>query len=42
MSKPQVCIVGSGMITQVQILSTIYHLQRMGVIGDISICAGKV
>jgi len=27
------------MITQVQILPSIYHLQRLGVVGDISICA---
>ena len=38
-AKPQVCIVGGGMITQVQILPSVYHLQRMGVVGDISICA---
>jgi len=38
-SKPQVCIVGGGMITQVQILPSIYQLQRLGVVGDISICA---
>ncbi len=38
-SKPQVCIVGGGMITQVQILPSIYHLQRMGIVGDISVCA---
>ena len=38
-SKPQICIVGGGMITQIQILPAIYHLQRMGVVGDISICA---
>jgi len=38
-SKPQVTIVGGGMITQVQILPTIYHLQRTGKVGDISICA---
>jgi len=38
-NKPQVCIVGGGMITQVQILPSIYHLQRLGIIGDISICA---
>jgi D-galacturonate reductase len=38
-SKPQVCIVGGGMITQVQILPSVYHLQRQGVIGDISVCA---
>jgi D-galacturonate reductase len=40
MSKgPQVCIVGGGMITQVQILPSFYHLQRQGVVGDIAICA---
>jgi len=39
MSKPEVLIVGGGMITQVQILPSVYHLQRQGVIGDISICA---
>lgn len=39
MSKPEVAIIGGGMITQVQILPSIYHLQRQGVIGDISICA---
>jgi predicted dehydrogenase len=38
-NKPQVCIVGGGMITQVQILPSIYHLQRAGLVGDISICA---
>jgi len=37
--KPQVCIVGGGMITQVQILPSIYQLQRMGVVGSIDICA---
>ena len=37
--KPQVTIVGGGMITQIQILPSIYQLQRMGVVGDISICA---
>jgi len=37
--KPQVCIVGGGMITQIQILPSIYHLQRLGLVGDISICA---
>ena len=38
-SKPQVCIVGGGMITQIQILPSIYHLQRLGIVGDISVCA---
>lgn len=37
--KPQVCIVGGGMITQVQILPSIYQLQRLGLVGDIHICA---
>lgn len=27
------------MITQIQILPSIYHLQRMGMVGDISVCA---
>ena len=38
-TKPPVCIVGGGMITQVQILPSIYQLQRLGLVGDISICA---
>ena len=38
-SKPQVCIVGGGMITQVQILPSIYQLRRLGIVGDISVCA---
>ena len=37
--KPQVCIVGGGMITQVQILPSIYQLQRLGIVGEISVCA---
>ncbi|MHC4302442.1 MAG: Gfo/Idh/MocA family protein [Planctomycetota bacterium] len=37
--RPQVCIVGGGMITQVQILPSIYQLQRLGVVGEISVCA---
>ncbi len=37
--NPQVCIVGGGMITQVQILPSIYQLQRLGVVDKISICA---
>ncbi len=38
-SKLQVVIVGGGMITGVQILPSIYHLQRLGVVGKISVCA---
>ena len=37
--KPEVCIVGGGMITHDQILPSIYQLQRLGIVGDISICA---
>ncbi len=39
MKKPEVLIVGGGMITQVQILPSVYHLQRQGIVGDISVCA---
>ena len=39
MSVPQVTIVGGGMITNDQILPSLYHLQRQGLIGEISICA---
>jgi D-galacturonate reductase len=39
MNRPEVLIVGGGMITQVQILPSVYHLQRQGVVGGISICA---
>jgi len=39
-NKPlDVTIVGGGMITQVQILPSIYQLQRMGVVGKIKVCA---
>jgi predicted dehydrogenase len=38
-NKPQVCIVGGGMITQVQILPSFYQLQRLGIVGDIHISA---
>jgi len=41
MTPPQVCIVGAGMIVQVQILPSIYQLQRLGVIGAISICGSR-
>ncbi len=37
--KIPVCIVGGGMITQVQILPSLYQLQRLGRVGDIHICA---
>ena len=37
--RPQVTIVGGGMITQIQILPSIYQLQRLGVVGDIGVTA---
>ncbi len=40
MKKPlEVTIIGGGMITQDLLLPTIYHLQRTGFLGKISICA---
>lgn len=40
MSAPlHVTIVGGGMITHDQLLPSIYHLQRTGLVADISICA---
>ena len=38
-TKPEVCIIGGGMITQAQILPSVYQLQRLGVVGNISVCA---
>jgi len=38
-NKPEVCIVGGGMITQVQILPSAYQLQRLGLVGEVSVCA---
>lgn len=37
--KPMVTVVGGGMITQTQLLPTLYHLQRTGQIGPIRCCA---
>jgi len=39
MIRPQVAIVGGGMITHDQLLPSAYHMQRQGWIGEISICA---
>jgi len=36
---PTVTIVGGGMITQVQILPSVYQLQRVGLVGDMQISA---
>ena len=39
MGKPQVLIVGGGMITHDQLLPSLYHMQRQNRIGEITICA---
>jgi D-galacturonate reductase len=39
MSTLEVTVVGGGMITQDQILPSLYHLQRQSVVGGIAICA---
>ena len=36
---PRVTIIGGGMITRVQLLPSIYHLQREGLLGDIHVCS---
>jgi len=39
MKPPQVLIVGGGMITHDQLLPSIWHMQRQGWLGEISVCA---
>lgn len=39
MSRPPVLIVGGGMITHDQILPALYHMQRRGDLGEITVCA---
>ena len=39
MMKPEILIVGGGMITHDQILPSLFQMQRQGRIGEISICA---
>lgn len=39
MTKKDILIIGGGMIVHDQILPSLYHLQRIGGIGQISICA---
>ncbi|MEZ5404334.1 MAG: Gfo/Idh/MocA family oxidoreductase [Bryobacteraceae bacterium] len=41
MSQPQVLLIGGGMIAHDQILPSLYHLQRTGVIGDIAVVAQR-
>src|SRR5258705_5262929 len=38
---PQVTIVGGGMITRDQLLPSLYHMQRAGTIGEITVCASR-
>jgi D-galacturonate reductase len=38
---PTVTIVGGGMITHDQILPTLYHMQRSGAVGEITVCASR-
>lgn len=38
-SAPRVTVIGGGMITRIQLLPTLYHLQREGLVGDIHVCA---
>src|ERR1041384_6717787 len=37
--RPRVTVVGGGMITEIQLLPTLYQLQRDEIIGEIHICA---
>ncbi|MEA1996224.1 MAG: Gfo/Idh/MocA family oxidoreductase [Gemmatimonadota bacterium] len=37
--KPQVILIGGGMITEIQILPSLYHLQNKGLVGPITISA---
>ncbi len=37
--KPPVYVIGGGMITRIQLLPTIFHMQREGLVGDIHVCA---
>src|SRR6266540_60371 len=41
LSKPDVLIVGGGMITHDQILPTMYHMQRSGAVREITVCASR-
>ena len=40
-SKRPVLLIGGGMITRLQVLPSLYQLQRTGKIGDITICARR-
>ncbi len=38
-TRPEILIVGGGMITHDQLLPSLYHMQRQGRVGEIAICA---
>ncbi len=38
-AAPSVTVVGGGMITQIQVLPSLYHMQREGMIGEIAVSA---
>nr|MDQ2901174.1 Gfo/Idh/MocA family oxidoreductase [Acidobacteriota bacterium] len=39
--KPQITIIGGGMITLDQLLPSVYHMQRQGRVGEIRVCASR-
>ena len=39
--KPDILVVGGGMIVHDQLLPSLYQLQRLGRIGEISVCAQR-
>ena len=39
--KPEVLIVGGGMITHDQLLPALFHMQRAGAVGAITVCASR-
>ena len=41
MIKPEILIVGGGMITHDQLLPALYQMQRQGLAGEISVCARR-
>ena len=40
-AKPQFVVLGPGMITQLQVLPSLYHLQRLGVVGPLTVCGTR-
>ena len=40
-NAPRVTMIGGGMITRIQLLPSIYQLQREGIVGEIHICDSR-